>query len=259
MRKLKKLRLLFDGLVDREKSRRLIKASQKGYGSSFEVFHEGPDDNMIAKLCDFYGSDKGQISNTGHPYAWESHNYADFYQFIFHPFLHEAFNLLECGIGTNNPRLKSNMGINGNPGASLRVWRDYFTSAEIYGVDVDREVLFSEARIQTFYCDQTSKESIKEFINEAKIRRHFFKVIIDDGLHEFRAGISFFEGVCEYLDPNGFYIIEDVKRSDKRRYIDYFENFEKRFNYVIVDLYRRQKLLGDNSLIVLTPKHIGSN
>ena len=39
--------------------------------------------------------------------------------------------MFECGLGTNNPNLKSNMTENGIPGASLRVWRDYFFNAKI--------------------------------------------------------------------------------------------------------------------------------
>ena len=46
--------------------------------------------------------------------------------------------LIECGLGTNNINFKSSMGINGKPGASLRMWRDFFPSARIIGVDIDK-------------------------------------------------------------------------------------------------------------------------
>jgi hypothetical protein len=70
--------------------------------------------------------------------------------------------VFECGVGTNNPNITSNMGVNGQPGASLRVWRDYFQNAEVFGADIDRGILFEEQRIRTFYVDQTNKDSILE-------------------------------------------------------------------------------------------------
>ena len=39
--------------------------------------------------------------------------------------------VFECGLGTNNPDLQGNMTVDGMPGASLRVWRDYFKNAQI--------------------------------------------------------------------------------------------------------------------------------
>ena len=39
--------------------------------------------------------------------------------------------VFECGIGTNYPDTKSNMTSTGKPGASLKVWKDYFPNAKI--------------------------------------------------------------------------------------------------------------------------------
>ena len=41
------------------------------------------NENLISKLCDEYGSDKGEVTSFGHPYAWPSHSYTDFYSGIF--------------------------------------------------------------------------------------------------------------------------------------------------------------------------------
>jgi hypothetical protein len=57
--------------------------------------------------------------------------------------------VLEIGVGT-----KASMGENYRPGSSLRMWRDFFPNAEIYGLDVDRSVLFVDERIPGFFCDQ---------------------------------------------------------------------------------------------------------
>lgn len=79
-------------------------------------------------LCDKYGSDKASIFSKDpvHTYSWISHTYADIYDMIFAPIKKDVKYLFECGIGTNNPLIPSNMSINGRPGASLFVWREYF-------------------------------------------------------------------------------------------------------------------------------------
>jgi hypothetical protein len=96
----------------------------------------------------------------------------------------------------------------GKPGASLRVWRDYFTNSLIYGADIDKNILFEEDRIKTFYVDQLNEFSIKEMWSN--INKNNFDIILDDGLHTFEAGITMFLNSFDKLRKNGIYIIEDV-------------------------------------------------
>ena len=96
----------------------------------------------------------------------------------------------------------------GKPGASLRVWRDYFTNSLIYGADIDKNILFEEDRIKTFYVDQLNEFSIKEMWSN--INKSNFDIILDDGLHTFEAGITLFLNSFDKLRKNGIYIIEDV-------------------------------------------------
>lgn len=79
---------------------------------------------------------------------------------------------------------------NGIPGASLRVWRDYFFNANIYGADIDKDILFKEEKIKTFYVDQLDTKSIKQMW--ANIGVENFDIIIEDGLHEPEANLNFF-------------------------------------------------------------------
>ena len=84
------------------------------------------------------------------------------------PFLRTAPTVLDAlNRKVKSGRLKSSMGVNGQPGASLRMWKDYFPNASIFGCDIDRDVLFSEERIKTFHCDQTSAKSISNFLKNA--------------------------------------------------------------------------------------------
>jgi hypothetical protein len=97
--------------------------------------------NLLSELCEKYGSDKGfvNLNISQKPYGWHPHTYATYYHSIFNLPRENINNVFECGLGTNNPNIKSNMTKNGIPGASLRVWRDYFFNAKIYGGDIDKE------------------------------------------------------------------------------------------------------------------------
>ena len=133
------------------------------------------------------------------------------------------------------------------PGASLRVWKSFFSKAKIFGADIDSNTLFEEDRIQTFKVDQFDSKSIKEMWKKVKIRN--FDLIIDDGCHQFDGTINFFLNSINFLGPNGFYIIEDIFYKDKERFIKFFE--KKKFNYFFVELSSRDNLKDNNLLIIM--------
>jgi hypothetical protein len=103
-------------------------------------------------------------------------------------------------------------GVNGKPGASLRAWREYFPQAQIYGADIDRDILFAEDRIQTFWTDQRDPKAIRELWHQ--LDGVSFDVMIDDGLHEAPANICFFMESFHKLKPGGIYVIEDILPHD---------------------------------------------
>ena len=231
--------------------RRLRSYKCKELSHGFSTQYKKRDRSEINILCDKYGSDKGEVNNIGNPYVWPSHNYADVYELMFRLRKDDVKLVIECGLGTNNPDLKSSMGVNGKPGASLRVWKDYFPNAKILGVDIDKEVLFSENRIETYFCDQTSSQSIDEFSKAAQLSEETVDIIIDDGLHEFHAGKSFFEGMVKYLSQNGIYVIEDITAGDLLRYKDYFLELSDQYSAQFFNLSRPELRVGDNRLIIV--------
>ena len=198
----------------------------------FITYYKKNYSNLLSALCDKYGSDKGEIAKSGHPYPWPSHTYADFYSRLYDHCRIDVKRVFECGLGTNNPNLSSSMGMSGKPGASLRVWRDYFPNAQVFGADIDRDILFEEERIKTFYVDQTDPKSIAEFWNNVGLSA--FDFMIDDGLHLFEAGICLFESSISKLSKHGIYIIEDVSLPDLTKYKSYFDNKEYQVDYVIL-------------------------
>jgi methylase of polypeptide subunit release factors len=138
------------------------------------------------------------------------------------------------------------MGPQGRPLASLRAWRDYFSNANVYGADIDTEILKNEERIKTYYVDQTNAVSISElFKNIGNIN---FDIIIDDGLHEYSANICLFENSFEFLSKKGIYIIEDVFFKDKKKFFEYFKN--RNYNFSVIDIFHENNI-SNNCLIII--------
>lgn len=202
--------------------------------------------NVLSKLCEKYGTDKGFINIKNKYYNWHPHTYATYYHSIFNLSRENIKYVFECGLGTNNPNLKSNMSKNGIPGASLRVWRDYFCNAKIYGGDIDQEILFEEDRIKTFYLDQLNPSSIKSMWENIEVLE--FDIIIDDGLHEPEANYNFFINSFHKLKKNGVFVIEDVANN----YLVYLQNKLKDYDIdIVVGLTKSKKVFDDNNLIII--------
>ena len=192
----------------------------------------------LKELMNFYGSDKGGITN--------HHNFANYYSKIFYNQRDKIKNFLEIGLGTNNVNLASNMGKDGKPLASLRAWRDYFKNAQIYGADIDKTILKDEERIKTFYVDQTNPESVKELFKNIGVKK--FDIILEDGLHEYNANICCFENSIEFLDDRGIYIIEDIYYKDQEKFINYFSKTS--YNFSIIDIFHN-KNIANNCILVI--------
>jgi hypothetical protein len=228
------------------------KKTGKFFDNRFTNYYFTPRKNLFSELCDMYGSDKGSLKMASIYYPWQSHTYSDYYTRLFLHCRERILNVFECGIGTNNPILKGNMTINGMPGASLRVWRDYFPNAKIIGADIDRDILFKEDRIETFFIDQTSSKSIQDFWKEVKTAN--FDLMVDDGLHKFEAGLNLFENSVHKLAPNGIYIIEDVSFKYLQRYVRWFKSREE-FSADFVLMSKSDLSADGNSLISIRRSH----
>lgn len=203
--------------------------------------------NLLAQLCDLYGSDKGTLSATGHPYPWPAHSYADFYNMLFAHCRFAVRSVFECGIGSIREDLPANMGNRGKPGASLRVWRDYFPEATVVGADIDESILFEEDRIRTHHVDQADPASIRAMWAQEPIRE--FDLMVDDGWHVFNAGRTLFENSFHLLRPGGLWIIEDVGEADLKKYMEYFDARDLDVGFVCLE--RKGLRLGDNCMVII--------
>jgi hypothetical protein len=159
---------------------------------------KGLDPHELASLFKKQGSDKSTVHDYYHVYNW-----------IFDALgRSRALRVLEIGLGTNNPGLVSTMGVAGVPGASLRAFRDFLPNAEIFGADIDREILFQEDRIRTAVVDQLKPASFEQMANA--LGCDDFDLVIDDGLHAPDANLNTLHFALSRMRIGCWAVIEDI-------------------------------------------------
>lgn len=186
----------------------------------------GFNEKQCTPLCEIMGrnrSDKGDINIQS---SW--HNYTPVYYSIFNDMREKNLRVFELGLGTNNVNIPSNMGKNGRPGASLYGWSEFFPNSSIFGADIDAEVLFNTDKINTFYCDQTNADVIKNMWSDDKLTDDF-DIIIDDGLHTFDANVCFFENSIHKLKRTGYFIIEDICKHEEHLFNNKIKEWETQY------------------------------
>lgn len=137
-----------------------------------------------------YGTDK---SSSGH-------NYLKSYEMFLESMRDKALTILEIGVWE---------------GSSLKMWKEYFRSSVIIGVDIEDKKQYEDIRIATDRCDQSNAKDL------IRIGEYYglFDIITDDGSHHADHQILSFETLFPYLKSKGMYVIEDTLCSyDKERW-----------------------------------------
>lgn len=163
------------------------------------------------ELCELaykYGTDKcPQIK----------HSYTPFY----YNYLKDKRNLikkvLEFGIGHTRKNWHNPQGLpelkvipNLVSGASLRMWRDFFPNARVYGADISAKTMFEDKRIKTYVCDETKQQDIVKLVKEIGSD---IDLVIDDASHHVTDQIGLAKALLPLLKKGVIYIIEDVGHS----------------------------------------------
>lgn len=135
------------------------------------------------------------------------HNYTPYYHEILGGGRQSFSSVLEIGIGNYEQMGRLIEGY--SPGASLRMWRDYFPAATIFGCDI-LDVPLEEERIITFRADQNDEGSLLSMMAEiSKLGGLPLDLIVDDGSHIFEHQEKSLLTLWRFLKQNGIYIIED--------------------------------------------------
>jgi len=168
----------------------------------------------LKRLFEYYKTDKAQ------------NGYSDVYECLFNNRRNDINKLIEIGIGTLMPGMWSTM-YGYSPegyrqGASLRAWRDYFPNATVYGIDLQPDTQFTEARIITMMADSRSADDIGRVMQSNGISQ--VDVVIDDGSHSYTDQLATLTVMIKYVKPGGYYIIEDIGVNDITSFLNDVKN-----------------------------------
>jgi hypothetical protein len=152
----------------------------------------------MTELCDLayiYGSDKCPKIH---------HWYTPFYDTLLRSRKLTIKKVLEIGIGNYNAMGKYCSTY--VDGASLKMWKDYFPNAQIYGMDIVPEMMISEDRIETFIGDQGKQKDLDKMLEKTGKDIDF---VVDDGSHLYHDQVISCEYLMSVLKEDVLYVIED--------------------------------------------------
>jgi 23S rRNA U2552 (ribose-2'-O)-methylase RlmE/FtsJ len=135
----------------------------------------------LNQICSIYNTDKNNY-----------HSYVDgIYEELFKTYRNSALNVLEIGVDN---------------GASVMMWREYFTNAIITSIDIkDCPQIAGRDRINHIVADAYSYDIVNSFNDRT------FDIIIDDGNHTLPSITFVVKEYTKKLTKNGLLIIEDFQ------------------------------------------------
>jgi hypothetical protein len=158
----------------------------------------------LTELSNRFGSDKGTV---GPGPGFAGHNYTPVYEAYLGGYRDRAFSLVEIGLGVQGNRWEAKIVQGRNTGgASVKMWREYFPRAHIYGLDVNECAYLDDERTRTFVADQGNVEDLAGFVEAVPS----FDVVIDDGSHRPDHQQISLDFLFPHLSPGGLYFIEDL-------------------------------------------------
>ena len=157
----------------------------------------------LDNLFNYFGTDKGTKNPDDLNPNEFGHGFAESYEKHLNKFKNEKINFLE--IGTSE-------------GASLASFTQYFSNANIYGIDRNFKLKYKSKRIFFFNCDTKNKKDLEKF--KKKIQKNNFKIIIDDASHILKEIINNLRFFFPLVAKDGYYIIEDFNQPENLYGID---------------------------------------
>lgn len=142
-----------------------------------EIFDKYKEEQLFSG-----GGDKGTI-----------HHYIESYDRLFAPVRLDKINVLEIGI---------------NRGESLKMWREYFPNANIYGIDIKlpKERIDGVTMLE---CSQVDRLKLDELFKDVN-----FDIVVDDGSHKIEHQLLSAHYLWNKMNKNGLYVIEDIQNPD---------------------------------------------
>jgi hypothetical protein len=114
-------------------------------------------------------------------------------------------------------------------GHSIRMWQDYFTNSQVYGLDITLDNVIFDKLDNVFICDATDKSSVDWILSDKK-----FDYVVDDGSHLIEHQIKSFDIIWPRIKNGGRYFIEDVNGDEAIKAIgDHFVDLG--LSYTLID------------------------
>jgi hypothetical protein len=158
----------------------------------------------LTELANRFGSDKG---TAGPAPAFPGHDYTSVYEAYLERHRDRVFSLVEIGLGVKGDRWEAKIVQGRNTGgASVKMWREYFPRARIYGLDVNECAYLDDERTRTFVADQGNVDDLARFVEAVPS----FDVVIDDGSHRPDHQQISLDFLFPHLSAGGLYFIEDL-------------------------------------------------
>ncbi|RAI85583.1 class I SAM-dependent methyltransferase [Algoriphagus yeomjeoni] len=197
----------------------------------FSILHILKKSIVSFKLF-LFRNDLKYAAQVFHSDKFHVHNYIPYYVHFFSSLRKKKNRILEIGIGGyDDPKLG---------GASLRLWKNYFSNSQIFGIDLYDKSQLNQHRIKTFKGSQIDSGFLNQVVSEVET----FDIIIDDGSHISSHVIFTFEYLFPFLTPGGFYVIEDLQTSYWEEYnggfqkegssIEYFKGLMDSINSIYI-------------------------
>lgn len=155
-------------------------------------------ERVLARL---YRHDLARLATIFRTDKWNAHSYILHYERYFRPLRFKRLNLLEIGVGGYaDPTFG---------GHSLRMWKAYFPTSHIYGIDCYDKQALEESRLRIVQGRQEDPEFLRQVAKD--IGR--LDIVIDDGSHSNAHVITAFETLFPLLADGGIYVVEDAQTS----------------------------------------------
>ncbi|EBA10906.1 hypothetical protein [Roseobacter sp. CCS2] len=151
----------------------------------------------LTDLADKYGSDKGS----------KKHRYTELYHMLFQPFADQQINFMEMGLLIGGPEHGIDADRKTTDLPSIRMWLEYFSKAQITGLDISDFSWFSHERFSFVRCDMDTRDGIAQ----ATADLPQMDIIIDDASHASHHQQNAFLTLFPKLRSGGLYIIEDLR------------------------------------------------
>ncbi len=166
------------------------------------------NDKSLDYLFNYFGSDKADFFNVKNT---KGHGYSKFYEDHLSKFKNKSIKILEVGSFA---------------GASAAAFSKYFPNAKVFCFDINiSNFKFSSKNIKVYGLDIKNKKKVINLIQKIFKENKFekFDIIIDDGSHNLKDILFSLKILFNYLNSEGFYIIEDFKFPN---YFDYNKDID---------------------------------